>query len=114
MFSMSDIDSTAIDEADYDKIDSLKLKLEAPFDVLAYTSAQFENPNSNEVTPEQIVKANQNLQMMSAFFISNFQFLTSSNGETKGIYSDVSLTKDSNEVNVNGRKVTKEEFFEQL
>lgn len=114
IFSMSDVDSTAIDEADYDKIDSLKLKLEAPFDVLAYTSAQIENPNSNTVTPEQIAKANQNLQMMSAFFISSSQYFTSSNGKTKGIYSDISLTKDSDEVNVNGKKVTKEEFFEQL
>ncbi|OCG69659.1 hypothetical protein A9G43_10450 [Gilliamella sp. Occ3-1] len=114
MFDMSDIGTTAIDEADYDKINTLKLKLEAPFDVLAHMSTQIENPNSSEITPEQIAKANQNLQMMSAFFISNFQFLTSSNGETKGIYSDISLTKDSDEVNVNGKKVTKEEFFEQL
>lgn len=111
---LSDVDITTIDEADYDKINTLKLKLEAPFDVLAHLSAQLENPNANEVTPEQVAKANQNLQFMSALIMSNSQFLTSSNGETKGIYSDVYLTKDSEEVNVNGKTVTKEEFFENL
>ncbi|OCG25507.1 hypothetical protein A9G22_02605 [Gilliamella sp. App2-1] len=114
MFDLSDVDSVAIDEADYDKINTLKLKLEAPFDVLAHLSAQIENPNANDVTPEQVAKANQNLQFMSALMISNSQFLTTSNGETKGIYSDVSLTKDSDEVSVNGKTVTKEEFFDHL
>ncbi|NUF50136.1 YdgA family protein [Gilliamella sp. ESL0250] len=113
-FDISDVDSSAIDKADYEKINSLKLKLEAPFDVLAHLSAQIENANASEVTPEQVAKAKQNLQFMSAFLVGNAKFLTLSNDKTQGIYSDVSLTKDSNEVSVNGKTMTKEEFFDHL
>ncbi|MWN89830.1 DUF945 family protein [Gilliamella sp. Pra-s65] len=114
MFDISDIDSEAIDKEDYEKINELKFKLEAPFDVLARLSAQMKYPTANDITSQQITEEKQNIQLMSGFLVHNSPYLTLSNGKTDGFYSDISLTKDSDEVNVNGEKVSKEDFFDNL
>jgi uncharacterized protein YdgA (DUF945 family) len=113
MFDISDFNSEVLDKEDYEKINALKFKLEAPFDVLARLSAQIKSPDTNDIT-SQIAEEKQNIQQMSGFLVHNSPFLALSNGKTDGIYSDVSLTKDSDEVNVNGKKVSKEEFFDNL
>ncbi|MWP46736.1 DUF945 family protein [Gilliamella sp. Pas-s27] len=112
---MFDVDSekNTYSNEDYDKINAFSLKLEAPFDVLATLSAQISNPNIDDIT-SQIADAKENIQLTSRSIAESYPFLTLNKGKIEGIYSDVSLTKDSDEVKVNNTTVSKEEFFDDL
>jgi uncharacterized protein YdgA (DUF945 family) len=114
MLDLFDIDNMSLVQKNSERINSLKLKLEAPFDVLARISAQIENSNNDNVTQQQITKSNQLIQSVAASLTYNFPFLALTNGKTDGFYLDISLTKDSDEVSVNGKKVLKNQLFNNL
>lgn len=99
---------------DIDKVNNFKLKVEAPFKVIARTIAQFENPKESDVTKKQIEKADLTIQMMSQMFLSNVPLINFNKGETKGVYADIDYAKDREEVMVNGNKLNKEDFLNQL
>lgn len=99
--------SNDIDE----KINTLKLKVEAPFDVMAQFYAQFEHPQNSEVTEQQVNNVKSNIKLSAEMFLGNVPFFVFDNGQTEGLFSDVSLTKDSDEVQVNGEIMSKKEFF---
>lgn len=94
-----------------DSINTLKLKIEAPFKVIAHLYAQIENPTTNEVTEQQVAKANSNIQLSSKMILGNSPVFVFNNGETDGIYSNIILTKDSDQVQVNDKNMSKEEFL---
>ena len=94
-----------------ERIDTLKLKVEAPFDVMAQFYAQFENPQNSEVTEQQVNSVKSNIKLSTEMFLGNIPFFVFNNGQTDGIFSDISLTKDSDEVQVNGEIMSKKDFF---
>ncbi|NUF27157.1 YdgA family protein [Gilliamella sp. ESL0254] len=114
MLDVFDIYEMSLVQDPYENINAIKFKLEAPFDVLARISAQIENPNDNNVTPQQITKANQMIQLVANLLKSKSSFLMLSNGKTDGFYLDLNLAKDSDEVEVNGKTMSKEEFLDNL
>ena len=94
-----------------ERIDTFKLKVEAPFDVMAQFYAQFENPQNSEVTEQQVNSVKSNIKLSTEMFLGNIPIFVFNNGQTDGIFSDVSVTKDSDEVQVNGEIMSKKDFF---
>ena len=94
-----------------DKIDALQLKIEAPFNVMARFYAQFENSQNSQVTEQQVNSVKSNIKLSTEMFLGNIPIFVFNNGQTDGIFSDVSLTKDSDEVQVNGEIMSKKDFF---
>lgn len=111
LFNISDINNASINEKNYDKINTFKFKLEAPFDVLARLSAQIENPNASHVTAEQIAKENFVIKTNSKKLFSQSPFFTFNKDQTEGIYSNVEYTKGNQSVKVNGQLLDKKDFF---
>lgn len=107
---LTDNDDDTSSEID-DKIDALQLKIEAPFDVMARFYAQFENPQYSEVTEQHVRSVKSNIKLSTEMFLGNIPFFVFNNGQTDGIFSDISLTKDSDEVQVNGKIMSKKDFF---
>ena len=116
LFDINDLNYFTDDEDDTsseidDKIDALQLKIEAPFDVMARFYAQFENPQYSQVTEQQVNSVKSNIKLSTEMFLGNIPIFVFNNGQTDGIFSDVSLTKDSDEVQVNGEIMSKKDFF---
>ena len=97
-----------------ERIDTLKLKVEAPFDVMAQFYAQFENPQNSEVTEQQVNSVKSNIKLSAEMFLSHVPIFVFNNGKTDGIFSDISVTKDSDEVLVNGETMSKKFFFNEF
>ena len=97
-----------------ERIDTLKLKVEAPFDVMAQFYAQFENPQNSEVTEQQVNSVKSNIKLSAEMFLSYVPIFVFNNGKTDGIFSDISVTKDSDEVLVNGETMSKKFFFNEF
>lgn len=112
--NLDDNDDLSSSARNIDNINNLKLKVEAPFKVIARTIAQFENPKESDVTKKQIEKADLTIQMMSQMFLNDVPFFDFNKGETKGIYTDFDYAKDREEVMVNGKTLNKEDFLNQL
>ena len=116
LFDINDLNYFTDDEDDTsseidDKIDALQLKIEAPFNVMSRFYAQFENPQNSEVTEQQVNSVKSNIKLSTEMFLGNIPIFVFNNGQTDGIFSDVSLTKDSDEVQVNGEIMSKKDFF---
>ena len=107
---LTDNDDDTSSEID-DKIDALQLKIEAPFNVMSRFYAQFENPQNSEVTEQQVNSVKSNIKLSTEMFLGNIPIFVFNNGQTDGIFSDVSVTKDSDEVQVNGEIMSKKDFF---
>ena len=107
---LTDNDDDTSSEID-DKIDALQLKIEAPFNVISRFYAQFENPQNSEVTEQQVNSVKSNIKLSTEMFLGNIPIFVFNNGQTDGIFSDVSVTKDSDEVQVNGEIMSKKDFF---
>ena len=97
-----------------ERIDTLKLKVEAPFDVMAQFYSQFENPQNSEVTEQQVNSVKSNIKLSAEMFLSHVPIFVFNNGKTDGIFSDISVTKDSDEVLVNGETMSKKFFFNEF
>ena len=97
-----------------ERIDTFKLKVEAPFDVMAQFYAQFENPQNSEVTEQQVNSVKSNIKLSAEMFLSHVPIFVFNNGKTDGIFSDISVTKDSDEVLVNGETMSKKFFFNEF
>ena len=97
-----------------ERIDTFKLKVEAPFDVMAQFYAQFENPQNSEVTEQQVNSVKSNIKLSAEMFLSHVPIFVFNNGKTDGIFSDISVTKDSDEVQVNGETMSKKFFFNEF
>ena len=97
-----------------ERIDTFKLKVEAPFDVMAQFYAQFENPQNSEVTEQQVNSVKSNIMLSAEMFLGHVPIFVFNNGKTDGIFSDISLTKDSDEVQVNGETMSKKFFFNEF
>lgn len=97
-----------------ERIDTLKLKVEAPFDVMAQFYAQFENPQNSEVTEQQVNSVKSNIKLSAEMFLGHVPIFVFNNGKTDGIFSDISVTKDSDEVQVNGETMSKKFFFNEF
>lgn len=111
---ISGVDSDDLTISDIDNINALQFNLHAPFDVMARFAAQMDNPKSNEVTPDQLSKANQTVQIMAKMFLSGSDAFVFNNGNTKGVFSDIDFSKDKDEVLVNGKTIAKDEFLNNL
>lgn len=116
LFDINDLNYFTDDEDDTsseidDKIDALQLKIEAPFNVMARFYAQFENSQNSQVTEQQVNSVKSNIKLSTEMFLGNIPIFVFNNGQTDGIFSDVSLTKDSDEVQVNGEIMSKKDFF---
>ena len=97
-----------------ERIDTFKLKVEAPFDVMARFYAQFENPQYSEVTEQQVNSVKSNIMLSAEMFLGHVPIFVFNNGKTDGIFSDISVTKDSDEVQVNGETMSKKFFFNEF
>ena len=97
-----------------ERIDTFKLKVEAPFDVMAQFYAQFENPQNSEVTEQQVNSVKSNIMLSAEMFLGHVPIFVFNNGKTDGIFSDISVTKDSDEVQVNGESMSKKFFFNEF
>ncbi|MFQ0991241.1 DUF945 family protein [Gilliamella apicola] len=97
-----------------ERIDTFKLKVEAPFDVMAQFYAQFENPQNSEVTEQQVNSVKSNIKLSAEMFLGHVPIFVFNNGKTDGIFSDISVTKDSDEVQVNGETMSKKFFFNEF
>lgn len=97
-----------------ERIDTFKLKVEAPFDVMAQFYAQFENPQNSEVTEQQVNSVKSNIMLSAEMFLGHVPIFVFNNGKTDGIFSDISVTKDSDEVQVNGETMSKKFFFNEF
>ncbi|MCO6549612.1 MAG: DUF945 family protein [Gilliamella sp.] len=111
LFNISEINSSNTDVENYDKINTLKFNLEAPFDVLASLSAQIQNPNTKQVTSEQIAKESAVIKTNAKMFFSRSPFFIFNKDQTEGIYSNVEYTKGNQSVKVNGQLLDKKDFF---
>ena len=110
---LTDNDDDTSSEID-DKIDALQLKIEAPFNVMSRFYAQFENPQNSEVTEQQVNSVKSNIKLSAEMFLSHVPIFVFNNGKTDGIFSDISVTKDSDEVLVNGETMSKKFFFNEF
>ncbi|OCG08806.1 hypothetical protein A9G13_01730 [Gilliamella sp. wkB178] len=109
------VDTNKVQDAyDFDKIDSFNLKIDAPFDVLAYMAAQIEASENHEdaISQTDINKAKQSLGMMTQMFLHNVKFLTFKKGDMLGVFSEVEYSRENNIIKVNGKDIPKEEFLE--
>lgn len=97
-----------------ERIDTFKLKVEAPFDVMAQFYSQFENPQNSEVTEQQVNSVKSNIKLSAEMFLGHVPIFVFNNGKTDGIFSDISVTKDSDEVQVNGETMSKKFFFNEF
>jgi uncharacterized protein YdgA (DUF945 family) len=95
-----------------DNIDSLKLKIDAPFNVLAYYLAQIKTPNANEVTQEQLTNAFATLKTNAKKLFGKSKMFTFNKDQNEGYYSDIKYTKGDQNVTVNGHLLDKRDFFE--
>ncbi|NUF27158.1 DUF945 family protein [Gilliamella sp. ESL0254] len=96
-------------------IDSLKLNVDAPFNVLAYFSAQLKTPNEEALTPEQIEK--ENLSIKSSIAENNFikiPLFTFEKNNIEGVYSEVDYAKDKQEATLNGQILPIQDFLQKV
>ncbi|WP_294612473.1 DUF945 family protein [uncultured Gilliamella sp.] len=111
------IDSNKIPDTSYflnfENYENLNLKLEIPFDVLAYMAVQTEAAENNEsnVSQEQIDNVKQLIRMNTQMLLSNVKILTFKKGNTDGIFSDVEYTKENDIIKVNGEKMLRQELL---
>ncbi|MWP46734.1 DUF945 family protein [Gilliamella sp. Pas-s27] len=99
---------------DIDNIDSLKLNVDAPFNVLAYTVAQLKNPKKEALTPDQIEKESLSIKSITKDEFSKMPLFTFEKNNTEGIYSEVDYAKDKQEVKLNGQTLQKSDFLQKI
>jgi uncharacterized protein YdgA (DUF945 family) len=97
-----------------DNIDSLKLNVDAPFNVLAYTVAQLKKPNKEALTPEEIEKENLSIKSIIKDEFSKILLFTFEKNNIEGLYSEVDYAKDKQEVKLNGQTLQKSDFLQKI
>lgn len=114
LIDLSDVNSNDLSVVSVDKINALKLNINAPLTVLSRLSAQLDNPKESEVTSEQINKASLTVLSLSDLLFNNSPIVTFSKDNIDGIFTDIDYAKDHPKVKVNDQTFNKEEFFNNL
>lgn len=99
---------------DIDNIDSLKLNVDAPFNVLAYTVAQLKTQNKGALTPEEIEKENLSIKSIIKDEFSKIPLFTFEKNNIEGLYSEVDYAKDKQEATLNEQTLPKQEFLQKV
>ncbi|OCG45806.1 hypothetical protein A9G34_01530 [Gilliamella sp. Choc4-2] len=97
---------------DIDQVKSIKLKIDAPFRIIAHFLAQIEKPSDTTVTSEEVNKTSKHLELMASLYANNnIPFITLKKDNVKGIFTDIDYSRDREETYINGNTMTKKEFF---
>lgn len=97
-----------------DNIYALKIKVAAPFNVLAQTMAQTQSLQKlldNDVAPQELRQMKETIKSWAMMFFGGSPLINFSEGNVEGIFSEVDFSKDSDEVKVNGKSLKKEDLF---
>lgn len=97
----------------FEQIEKFNLKIDVPFDVVAYMFAQIEaaKKQENEISQAVIDEGIQSLENLCERFFSDAKFLTFKRNNISGIFSDVEYSKENIMIKVNGEKMLREELF---
>ena len=101
-------------DQDIDKVNLFSINLEAPFAVMSRFMSQIEAPESEQITDNQLQKTNNNLQLMAQMALSTSPLVTFKKGNTSGIFSELDYSKSKDQVTINGNKISKQEFLNNL
>lgn len=99
-----------------DKTKALKWDMDIPIKVLGRIKAQADNPRDNNVQLEEIQSSSRELFIICNQFLRDNPLFKFDKNNEKGIYSniDYNLERDKDEVDVNDKKLNKQDFFNQL
>lgn len=114
LIDLSDVNSNDLSVVSVDKINALKLKVDAPLSVLSRFFAQLDNPKENDITSDQINQASERVLTLSHMLFNNSSIVSFTKDDIKGIFTDIDYAKDHDKVKVNDKTFTKEEFFNNL
>ena len=114
LVDIANLNQMTIYDRDIDKINQLSINLEAPFAVIARFMSQIEAPESEQITDNQLQRASNNLQLMTQMALSRSPLVTFKKGNTSGIFSELDYSKSKDQVTINGNKISKQEFLNNL
>ncbi|WP_294911305.1 YdgA family protein [uncultured Gilliamella sp.] len=114
LVDIANLNQMTIYDRDIDKINQLSINLEAPFAVIARFMSQIEAPESEQITDNQLQRASNNLQLMTQMALSRSPLVTFKKGNTSGIFSELDYLKSNDQVTINGNKISKQEFLNNL
>lgn len=100
---------------DFNQLKTFKLKFDVPFKVLARLLTQFQYYSDENISPEEFKKTYRNLTLMEIIFLRKNPFLVFSNNDNdKGFYTDIDYDQNREEVLINGKEISKHDFFNNL
>ena len=76
--------------------------------------SQIEAPESEQITDNQLQRASNNLQLMTQMALSRWPLVTFEKGNTSGIFSELEYLKSKDQVTLNGKTISKQEFLNNL
>ena len=97
-----------------DTVNQFSMKIEAPFAVMARFMSQIEDPESEQITDNQLQKTSYNLQFMAQMALGRLPLITFNKGDIDGIFSELNYLKSKDQVTLNGKTISKEEFLNNL
>ena len=95
-----------------DNINNLSLHVNAPLNVLAYSYAQYDDPQHSTLTEEQFNKSKKTVQKNLIYMFNDSQIFKLSKGQEQGLFIDIDILKDSNKANINGQIYNKSEVLD--
>ncbi|OCG05945.1 DUF945 family protein [Gilliamella apis] len=114
LIDVDNLNQMTIYDQDIDKVNQFSMNLEAPFAVIARFMSQIEAPESEQITDNQLQKTNNNLQLMAQMALSTSPLVNFKKGNTSGIFSELDYSKSKDQVTINGNKISKQEFLNNL
>lgn len=88
-----------------------KIKLEAPFAVLDRFVAQVSNPDSSDVTDEQLFETNKIIDSL-LHELEDSPIVEIKQGSNPGIYSDIEIHGNKDKIRLNNHFISKQEFIQ--
>lgn len=88
-----------------------KIKLEAPFAVLDRFVTQVSNPDSSDVTDEQLFETNKIIDSL-LHELEDSPIVDIKQGSNPGIYSDIEIHGNKDKIRLNNHFISKEEFLQ--
>lgn len=97
--------------ASLENIYAFKIKVAAPFNVLAQTVVQWKNLQDSDVNPQQLQQLTETIKSWATMFFRDSPIVNIRKGDVEGIFSEVDFSKNRDEVKVNGKSLKKEDLF---
>ena len=114
LIDIDNLNQMTLFDKNIDKVNQFSMNLEAPFAVLARFASQMEHHESEQITDNQLQKASNNLQLFTQMALSRSPLVTFKKGNTSGIFSELDYSKSKDQVTINGNKISKQEFLNNL